>query len=391
MRSRLRSWMANLTLLVAATVLTLLLVEFALRVTGHRMVFPQMVVEDSHTVYRLKPSARVRTINEGYFDYEYSVNSQGLRGAPNIVGAKSSPTQRILFLGDSFTFGVGVDDSATYPERVRARLRSWCDNPVETINAGVGGFGTSQELLYLQHYGWHFAPDVVVVGFMTVDPEDNSLSGLHRLVNGRLEDIPPSERPGWGLIKAHKHVPGYTWLVAHSSLFNWTRLKISSLAAQRAAAREAARESTTSVDTTAADAQEFERWRITAAIFDRLRAETDSHGARLVVAIIPHGGSLSEYYASGRDIRVDRMLDICRQQGLVCVNVSESIRRSLPTTDPRSLYLREGHFNATGYDFVADAVAKRLAADLGCTSPDSGAFRIAPMGPAGLEPATVGL
>lgn len=168
------------------------------------------------------------------------------------------------------------------------------------------------------------------------------------------------------MIKAHKHVPGYNWLVGHSTLFNWTRLKIGSLVAQRAAAREAARVSAPAADEGAGQ-RERGRWQLTAAIFERVRAQADSHGAHLVVAIIPHGGTLREYYASARDLAVDRMLEICRQQQLACVNVSESIRRSRPTANPVSFYLKEGHFNATGYDLVADAVARRLAEELNCT------------------------
>jgi hypothetical protein len=366
MTLRFRPWVGNAALFVGATVFTLLLLEFALRLMGQRMVFPQMFAEDPHTVYRLKPNVRAHTIHAGYLDYQYTVNSQGFRSRADI-GLKSPHSKRILFVGDSFTFGVGVNDSATYPARVEARLRRWCGAPVESINAGVGGFGTSHELSFLQHYGWRLDPDVVVLGFLTSDPEDNSLQGLHRLANGQLEEIPPSERPGWGLIRAHKHVPGYNWLVEHSTLFNWTRLKIGSLAAQRAAAREDATTSSPSARDVTADQQELERWRLTAAILEQLHAQSDRHGAHLIVAIIPHGGTLSEYYATGRSIAVDRMLDICLQQGLACVNVSDSIRRAHPTSNPFAFYLREGHFNATGYDLVADAVANRLAEELDCT------------------------
>lgn len=368
MRSRLRLWLGNLALLLAGTVFALVLAEVALRMTGHRMVFPRMVVEDPHTVYRLKPNVQVRTIYRGYFDYEYTVNSQGLRAPADVVTPKPDSLQRLLFVGDSFTFGVGVDDSATYPARVDARLRRWCNRPLELVNAGVGGFGTSHELSFLRYYGWQLEPDIVVVGFLTSDPEDNSLNGLHRLIDGRLEEVPASQRPGWGLIKAHKHVPAYDLLVQHSTLFNWLRLKIGNLAAQRAAAREAARAVPPSTEGERGEPRELERWRLTAAIFERLRAQADSQDVPLIVAIIPHGGTLKEYYARGRDADVDRMLEICGEHRLRCVNVSESIRRSRPAINPLSLYLRDGHFSASGYDLVADAVARPLADQLNCTT-----------------------
>lgn len=149
---------------------------------------------------------------------------------------------------------------------------------------------------------------------------------------------PPLAASGLGSDKAHKHVPAYDLLVQHSTLFNWLRLKIGNLAAQRAAAREAARAVPPSTEGERGEPRELERWRLTAAIFERLRAQADSHGVPLIVAIIPHGGTLKEYYARGRDADVDRMLQICGEHRLRCVNVSESIRRSRPAINSLSLY-----------------------------------------------------
>jgi hypothetical protein len=110
------------------------------------------------------------------------------------------------------------------------------------------------------------------------------------------------------------------------------------------------------------------RWKLTSAILDRIRAQADSHDVPLVVAIIPHGGTLGSYFAVGRDADVDRTLEICRQQQLTCVDVAEAMRRAHPTADPASFYLRDGHFNKSGYDLVADTVARRLADELECTA-----------------------
>jgi lysophospholipase L1-like esterase len=368
MRSRIRLWLGNLALAVAATIVALLAAEFALRVTSSRMVFPEMYVEDRHTVYRLKPDVNVRTVHAGYFAYTYRVNSQGFRGA-NTVGPKSAARRRLLFVGDSFTFGVGVDDSATYPAKVEARLRQWCATPVETVNGGVGGFGTSHELSFLQHYGWQLEPDIVVLGFLTSDQYDNSLSGLHRLVDGRLEEIPASERPGRGLIRANEHIPAYAWLVQHSTLFNWTRLKIGTLVAQRAEAKEAERTPVSIAGDS--EKRDLERWHLTAAILEQIRAQADSHGSRLIVAIIPHRATLTEYYATGRDPDVNQMLEICSQLQLACVDVAEYLSKAHPEAPPLSFYLNEGHFNPTGYDLVAAAVARPLAELLNCPLPVS--------------------
>ena len=73
---------------------------------------------------------------------------------------------RILVLGDSFTFGLGVAHDDLYTEQVEQFLDEipGCA-PAQVINAGVAGYNTTQELIYLLREGLSFQPDLVVLGF----------------------------------------------------------------------------------------------------------------------------------------------------------------------------------------------------------------------------------
>ncbi|MDQ3699149.1 MAG: SGNH/GDSL hydrolase family protein [Gemmatimonadota bacterium] len=356
-----------------------LLGEIGFRLAGQDLRFPVMFVPDTSLVYRLKPGIRERTVNAGYFDYSYTVNRQGFR-ATREYGRKQAGVKRVLVLGDSFTFGVGVDDGATYPQRVEDRLSAWCGpGRVEVINGGVGGYGTSHELVFFERYGRPLAPDVVVLGFMAADPEDNLLRGLHRLDGDLLVDVPADMRAGWGRIRASEHVPAFDFLTRHSTLFNWVRFQIGKISSQLEERRleraedEGGGAASTAVATpatpganTSGSHREDAKWRLTRRLLERFADEVTQSEAKLVTAIIPHGGTLGVYERAGRDTTLRTLYESCEDYELTCVDVSVHFLRHRPGVQWESLYLREGHFNESGYDLVAEAVAPQVARVLGC-------------------------
>ncbi|MEE3329663.1 MAG: GDSL-type esterase/lipase family protein [Myxococcota bacterium] len=84
-----------------------------------------------------------------------------LRSAPI---RSSAPGLRVLALGDSCTFGLGVDDSATWPAQLQGMLESQGVD-AEVINAGVPGYTAFQGLRWLETQGLALKPDVLVVIF----------------------------------------------------------------------------------------------------------------------------------------------------------------------------------------------------------------------------------
>jgi len=92
-------------------------------------------------------------------------NGLGLRDPRQSV-AKPPGTFRVLLLGDSFMEAVQVDERHTTAALLEERLRRLRpDLNVEVINAGVAGWSTSIESLYLDADGRRFQPDLVVLAF----------------------------------------------------------------------------------------------------------------------------------------------------------------------------------------------------------------------------------
>ncbi len=102
-------------------------------------------------------------IRDSRIDFKITTNSRGLRGGP--IGAKGSRF-RVLALGDSCTFGVGVAESETWPARLETLLNAAGDDrEYEVINSGVPGYTAFQGRRYLEKYGLDLAPDLVIATF----------------------------------------------------------------------------------------------------------------------------------------------------------------------------------------------------------------------------------
>ena len=95
-------------------------------------------------------------------------NSKGLRGTTEYSYARTPGKQRILVLGDSFTFGTDVSDDETFSHDLEAALPN-----TEVLNLGVQGYGQDQMLLYLQEEGVKYHPDIVLLGFCFMDTYRN--------------------------------------------------------------------------------------------------------------------------------------------------------------------------------------------------------------------------
>jgi hypothetical protein len=91
-------------------------------------------------------------------------NSKGLRGKEEYQYERSAGKQRMVVLGDSFTFGEEVSDDETYSHDLQTSLPN-----TEILNLGVQGYGHDQMLMYLKEEGVKYHPDVVVLGFAYLD------------------------------------------------------------------------------------------------------------------------------------------------------------------------------------------------------------------------------
>jgi len=92
--------------------------------------------------------------------------------------ADSSRVARVLFLGDSVTWGgVLTDQSQTYPELFEDEMSKWCNHPTEALNASAGSWSVGNLRAYAERFGF-FGSDLVVLqigeGDLTAPTSDSS-------------------------------------------------------------------------------------------------------------------------------------------------------------------------------------------------------------------------
>lgn len=111
------------------------------------------------------------------YNTEIKTNSLGMRAERDYSIPKPEHTKRILVLGDSTTFGWGVDFRDTYPYLLEKLLNEDSSVRYEVINAGVGNYNSSAELEALKKM-ISLDPDIIILGYYINDPEEISFPSL---------------------------------------------------------------------------------------------------------------------------------------------------------------------------------------------------------------------
>jgi len=109
-----------------------------------------------------KPNSSMRLM-----DVMVNINSDGLRDKEYPV--KKEDKYRIIFIGDSLTFGWGVEQEDTFQYLLEESLNN--QFPVEIINFGTGNYNTEQEVNLFFDKGLKYKPDKVVVFYFINDAE----------------------------------------------------------------------------------------------------------------------------------------------------------------------------------------------------------------------------
>jgi len=107
------------------------------------------------------------------------IDSLGRRG-PEVSVLRTPGVARVLVLGDSFAFGMGVDEGSLFSTRLGEFLEADGGGPTEVVNMGVLGYATDQELILFEELGMRLSPDVVVLVACDNDFEGNLLDFVYR-------------------------------------------------------------------------------------------------------------------------------------------------------------------------------------------------------------------
>jgi hypothetical protein len=380
---------ARILLVILGLAVPLLVLELALRFLGPVLPgsYAAALYLEPHPIY-----GRFNLPNSGgwvrtpEYTTRVNFNSHGLRER-ELPYEKPAGTQRVLVLGDSFVEGAEVPVESTVSRVLERNLNDAYEAPIETINAGVGGFGTAQEYLLFKEEGVKFQPDVtVVVFYMGNDITNNGF---------KLKDGPSERDKPFYVLGPNGQLRSLDFKVKKPQNLNLVEnLRRESLlfGVLDTGVLAKLRNSDDSEDggqdrlmRTLVKAQMpvyrekpgsdwDDSWKVTEALLVAMRNEAAKAGSKLLILDAPSKyevyeqdwNELREAYnmdTRGWDLTAPsrRLAALAARNGIPYADPRPDMRAALD--GPRMFYQRDVHWTATGHAIVARVIANAIATD----------------------------
>ena len=347
------------------------LVGLAAAELGFRWLSPQALLHDPDAFVadpvlgtRMKPGFTDRVVTTE-FSSTWIVNADGYRGPR--AGERGEVARRVLALGDSFTFGYGVEEEQAWPRVLEGLLRHGDPQgaAVEVLNLGVGGYGTWQEALWLEEMAPRTKPDLAVVGFYVGnDPSDNARAAAQSGQDGVQRGAPSG---GFDAERAKR------WLGSRLHLYSFVSTRADELLV-RLGLRQLVYPFEMEILRAREPAEVAQAWRRTQQAFTRLAAVARGAGVPVIVAIIPMKHQVSDavwrrllvHYGDDaapadwdRERPQRQLAYMLGAEGLDAVDLLEGLR--VAGAEGQDLYWpRDQHWNVRGHAAAARVIAEKI-------------------------------
>lgn len=333
---------------------TLVFAEVALRLVGIGAAEPGADAEDDgleffahHPVlgWDLVPGTSDRH-ESPEFGVSLHISEQGLRSDRVYDQVPPPGVRRAVVLGDSFTFGHGVEVEQGWTARVESAMPD-----LELVNLAVTGYGVDQMVLRLEQRSTDtelaFRPHLVIAAIFVADVfrvvddvymgyrkphfvlDDGAADGL-RLVGVPVPPkAPEPSGPLFGSRLAGLFAGRAVPLMQHLGF--------------------------------------GASWPITGRLLERLRVRTEAAGARLAVVVLPKDRAvLDGGLRSDVNRRATRELDVLLDDlGIPYLDLTQSLAAHAESAPDVSLYYPgDGHWTAAGHRVAAETIAEWLPAFL---------------------------
>jgi hypothetical protein len=318
---------------------------------------------------------------DGPFFVEVCTNQLGLRDRDHASGE----APRVLVLGDSFTFGAGVEQADTFSSFLERELRVAVPGTRASVfNAGVISTSQAHQAVLLHRLFDQINPDIVVLGFSEEDDIDENVFKN------------PSQTPAGDHYREALRTAPVDFLSRYSAMIRLFRHRqlYESLAVEAAAVAESTQAHGTPVSVLdearrrflQAFARKYERdWHVTEILLERIQRFVAERGKQLVLLRIPSRVSIEDprwASASARFCGGDRSAGAGDCGTLDRSHTAQRLRQhartgSLVYIDPESdlhaafvagkaVYLPEDvHLNRLGHAIVGKRLVQVLVPSLG--------------------------
>lgn len=298
---------------------------------------------------------------ESEFDVAVHLNSQGYRQAEL---DSRLPVHRIVAIGDSFTFGHGVEGEEAYPRVLERLLVRELGPEVLVVNAGVPGRWVDEYYLELRERSLTLSPELVILGLFVGNDIDGEDARTHRWTEvdarGRpLEIDIPGERVEEGY--RVQHVKKARWSLPVLRHSHFAQLLFDGVRTVRQGFRPRLKDEFVFAPVYAPETEQA-----LARVEDLLLAMRDlcrEHDAGFLVLLIPTREQM-DAEARARFAALDwekpqRLLTaFFAQHGIAWLDLRPALAAA---AGPEPLYFaRDSHWTPRGHAVAAAAIAERI-------------------------------
>ena len=176
-----------------ALLLGVVLAEFLGRLAAPQVtMFPRYVTSTDYEI-EMAPGAEIRHRRGRMWTFTYRTNEIGRRG-PYVPPDQLTGKAVVAVLGDSFSFGIGVEDDQVFS----AQLGRLLGGGWYVLNGGMSGWGIDSEIKWYSEVGKPYHPEAVVLQFTGNDPWDSGTGVTTLEDDGSLAFHPyASQKPAW--------------------------------------------------------------------------------------------------------------------------------------------------------------------------------------------------
>ena len=310
------------------------------------------------------------------------INSRRLRGPEWPYQKPIAGLYRILCLGDSYCEGYSVDLCDLFTERLQNLLNGLEDGArYEVINGGTGGYSTDQELLFFETEGYKYQPDLVVLliyyNDVAVNTQDTYWDASKPLFMLEGDELRLTNTP---VPKANREEAPTSrsvgeWLKSNSRIFSFLADGVGQIAQFRASESDTLPPMPPSyrefiVFQSSPLPETLDAWRLTEALFGRLKEQVDSIGAELLIFRVPFKATVyrDEFESLRRRWRIpgelcdpDRprkdLAAVCERLSIPLIDPQKRFREQaevLGLQGKRLYFVLDDHWTPEGNELVAN-------------------------------------
>lgn len=375
----------NISIFIIFFLLSLFVSEGIVRLLGFNPMTPEVDLHELSPFYGYQGKPDMKTVVIGP-EYKISViqNSKGLRDDGKTY-TKNKGIFRILVLGDSFMWGIGVPQDRIFPKQLENNLKAM-GVKAEVINSGVASYSATPELLWLENEGIKYKPDLVLLAFYTGnDVETPDFRPLYQPYfiqkeDGKLklENYPASmeevQKFFWKNKKSKNSYYWKNWLLHHSALCALVKsvAKTNPELMTFMVKTGMSHKENTSIDNPLLMYKDYKtsswerNFKWTAKLIEKMKEVSNSQGSAFLVMIVPEKYRIdkkawqstkilfslnSEYDPDGP---ASAMMEEFEKNGIEAIDLAPILRKDAS----RKFYFRlDNHWNTNGHEKAAAEIS----------------------------------